>query len=160
MYLGQWGVSLDPFKQTDLTEIHIMQSNMVHNSSSTGMAAVVIAIAHKHTFTFKEQSILISRAVFANRLPRIGMLNGNNDSTACVCVGGGVCHHSIFFLIKRPVFTLSASFNTAWHYNVQCLTHTSFTPVLGGQSFAIAPQITQSTQVPHVPLNTLSRKAT
>ncbi len=57
MYLGQWGVSLDPIKQTVLTEI---QSNMVHNSSSTEMAAAVTAIAHKYTFSFKEQSILIS----------------------------------------------------------------------------------------------------
>ncbi len=51
MYLGQWDVSLDPIKQTVLTEIHIMQSTLVYNrsggrgtSSSTVMAAVVIAI--------------------------------------------------------------------------------------------------------------------
>ncbi len=55
MYLGQWDVSLDPIKQAVLTEKHILQSNIVNNcsgggSSSTGMAAVVIAIAHKHTF--------------------------------------------------------------------------------------------------------------
>ncbi len=78
-----------------------MQSSIVHNflggggnSSFTGKAAVVIAIAHKHMFRFQEQSILTSRAVFANRLPRIGILNGNNDSTGSV--GGGVCHNFIF----------------------------------------------------------------
>ncbi len=52
-----------------------------------------------------------------------------------------------------------------WHlsflfcYHVQCLTHTSLTPVFGGQSITNAPLITQSTQVPHVPLKNLSRQA-
>ncbi len=63
------------------------------------MAPVVIAIAHKHTFRVKEKSILASRAVFANHLPRIRILNGNNGSSGCVCGRGeeGVCHHFIFF---------------------------------------------------------------
>ncbi len=42
------------------------------------MAAVVIAIAHKYMFRFKEQCILASTAVFAYHLPRIGIFNGNN----------------------------------------------------------------------------------
>ncbi len=45
------------------------------------MAAVVIAIAH---VPYYRKSILTSRAVFANHLPRIGVLNGNSDSTGCV----------------------------------------------------------------------------
>ncbi len=51
-----------------------------------------------------------------------------------------------------------------WHlsflfcYHVQCLTNTSLTPVLGGQSITNAPMITQSTQVPHVLLNTFLGK--
>ncbi len=61
MYLGQWDVSLDPIKQTVLAEVHIMQSNIVHNCSGggggscslPGMAPVVIAIARKHTFRLK-----------------------------------------------------------------------------------------------------------
>ncbi len=48
------------------------------------MAAVVIAIAHKHTFCVKEKNILTIKAVFVNHLPRIGILNGNNDSTGRV----------------------------------------------------------------------------
>ncbi len=36
IYLGQWDVSLDPIKQTVLTEIHVMQSNIVHNCSGEG----------------------------------------------------------------------------------------------------------------------------
>ncbi len=54
MNLGQWDVSLDPVKQTVLTEIHIMQGNIVNNCSggggsnlSTWMAAVIISIAQK-----------------------------------------------------------------------------------------------------------------
>ncbi len=58
-FLGQWDVSLDPIEQIVLTE---MQSNIVHNcseenTSSTWIAAVVIAIAHNHTSRFQEQSI-------------------------------------------------------------------------------------------------------
>ncbi len=52
------------------------------------MAAVVITMAHKHTFRLKAES----RAVFANHLPRIGVLNGNSDCTGCVRGGG------VFFL--------------------------------------------------------------
>ncbi len=94
MYLGQCDVFLDPIKQTTLTEVHIMQSTIAHNcsgggsSSSTVMAAVVIAIAHKHTFRAKEKNILTSRAVFANHLLRLGILNGSNDSTGCVWKSG------------------------------------------------------------------------
>ncbi len=47
-------------------------------SSATGMAAVAIAIAHKHMFRFKEQCVLTSTAVFAYHLPGIGIFNGNN----------------------------------------------------------------------------------
>ncbi len=83
MYLRQWDVSLDPIKQTVLTEAYIMQSTIVHicsgvggSSSPTVLAAVVIAIAHKHTFRVKEKKgILTSRAVFANHLPKFGILN-------------------------------------------------------------------------------------
>ncbi len=50
MYLGHWAVSPDPIKHTALTEAQKMQSIIVHNSPSTVMAAVVIAITHKHTF--------------------------------------------------------------------------------------------------------------
>ncbi len=56
MHLGQWDVSQDPIQQTvliDLIEIRIMH---ISNNSSTGMAAVVIAIAHKHAFCFQEQN--------------------------------------------------------------------------------------------------------
>ncbi len=61
MYLGQWHVSLDPIKQNVFTEAHISKNSIGNNcsgggtSSSTGMAAVVIAIARapyqrkKHT---------------------------------------------------------------------------------------------------------------
>ncbi len=59
-------------------------------SSTTGMAAVVIAIAHKHMFRFKEQSMLTSTAVFAYHLPRIGIFNGNNfDQTGFSAFGKG-----------------------------------------------------------------------
>ncbi len=43
-------------------------------------------------------------------------------------------------------------FITACHYHVECLAHTSLTPVLREQSITIAPLITQSAQVPHVSL--------
>ncbi len=61
MYVRQLDVSLDPIKQTVLTEAHIMQSLMVNNCSggfscsSTMMAAVVIETADKHTFRVKEK---------------------------------------------------------------------------------------------------------
>ncbi len=45
------------------------------------MATVVIAIAH---VPYQRKNILTSRAVFANHLPRIGVLNGNSDSLGCV----------------------------------------------------------------------------
>ncbi len=51
------------------------------------MAAVVIAIAHVPYL--RKKNILTSRAVFANHLPRIGVLNGNIDSTGCVRGGRG-----------------------------------------------------------------------
>ncbi len=39
-----------------------------------------------------------SRALFANHLPRIGILNGSNDSTACVCgEGEEFCSHIVLF---------------------------------------------------------------
>ncbi len=105
--------------------MYVMQSNIVHNCSgggsslSAGIAVVVIKIAHKHTFRFKEQRILTSRAVFAYHLPRIGILNENSDSTAHVCGGRVECAIilSIFSYIfrllyrHRPVFTLSVSLN-------------------------------------------------
>ncbi len=49
-------------------------------SSSIGMAAVVIAIAH---VPYQRKNILTSRSVFTKHLPRIGVLNGNSDSTGC-----------------------------------------------------------------------------
>ncbi len=56
VYLGQWDVSLDPVKQTFLTELHIMQSTIDQggSSSSTGMVAVVMVITHEHTFRVKK----------------------------------------------------------------------------------------------------------
>ncbi len=81
------------------------------------MAAVVIAI---HTLRIKEKSILTSRAVFANQLPRIGVVNGNSGSTGCVLRGreeyaiilSFFFVHLWFFLSRyRLVFTLSASLN-------------------------------------------------
>ncbi len=62
------------------------------------MAAVVIAIAHKHTFRVKEKNIITIRAVFVNHLPWIGILNGNNGSTGRVR-GGVWSFFFIFFLI-------------------------------------------------------------
>ncbi len=66
MYLGQWDVSLDPIEQTVLTELYTQcraaKFTIVRrrggNNSSAGIAAVVVAIEHKHTFRFKEQSML------------------------------------------------------------------------------------------------------
>ncbi len=79
------------------------------------IATVVIAIAHKHTFRVKEKSILASRAVFANHLPRIRILNGNNGSSGRVCGRGeeGVCHHFIFLLISSVLlpFAIHACFH-------------------------------------------------
>ncbi len=79
------------------------------------MSAVVIAIAH---FPYQIKSMLTIRAVFANHLPRIGVFNGNSDSTGCV--RGGREEYAIIlsffvytfmvFLRNRPVFTLLASF--------------------------------------------------
>ncbi len=63
---------------------------------------------------FKEKSKLTSRAVVANHLPRIGVLNGNSDSTVCARVGREESAIILSFFIHntcRPVFTLSASFN-------------------------------------------------
>ncbi len=82
-------------------------------SSSTGMAAVVIATAH---VPLQKKSILTSRAVFANHLPRIGVLNGNSDSTGCVRGGREDCAIILCFIYTVMVFVvamqaLSASFN-------------------------------------------------
>ncbi len=41
LYLGKWDVSLDPIKQTVLTEAHIMQSTTFHNCSGEGGGEVV-----------------------------------------------------------------------------------------------------------------------
>ncbi len=63
------------------------------------MAAVVIAISHKHAFRFKEQSILTNRTVFANRQPRIGISGWNNDSTAYLCGGRSLPSFYLFLYI-------------------------------------------------------------
>ncbi len=84
MYLGQWAVSLDLIKQTLSTEAHIMQCTIVHDCSGGVSSSSTVMAAHKQTFRVKEKSILTSKAVFANHLPRIGILNGNNDSIGCV----------------------------------------------------------------------------
>ncbi len=47
------------------------------------MAALVMAIINKQKFRVKTKSILTSREVFANHLPTIVILNGNNESTGC-----------------------------------------------------------------------------
>ncbi len=70
MYLGQWDVSLHPIKQNVFTEVPINKKSIVTNcswggtSSSTGMAAVVIAIARvsyrrKKAYSLAEQCLLI-----------------------------------------------------------------------------------------------------
>ncbi len=68
------------------------------------MAAVVIAIVHKPTFRFNEQGILTSKAVFAYRLPRIGILSGSNDSTARVWGGDEYAISLSFFLYINDFF--------------------------------------------------------
>ncbi len=96
---------------------------------------------------------------------------------------GGVCHHFIFFSYIFMIFCssiglfspcrrqltpclqvmasdLSLVFMSAWYYHVQCLPHSSLVPVLRVQSLTIASKITQSIQVPHVPLKTLPRQTT
>ncbi len=88
-----------PYLANNLTEVHIMQNTMVPNrsgggtSSSTVMAAEVIAIAH---VPYQRKSIFTSRAVFAHHLPKIGVLNGNSDSTSCV--RGGREEYAILFI--------------------------------------------------------------
>ncbi len=67
----------------------------------------------------KKNSILTSRAVFANHLPSIGVLNGNSDSTGCMREGReeyaiilSFFIHICFFSSRcRPFFELSASLN-------------------------------------------------
>ncbi len=61
--------------------------------------------------------------MFANHLPRVGVLNGNCDRTGRV--RGGREEYAIiysffcFFLRYMPVFTLSASFNSiCWEWNL------------------------------------------
>ncbi len=112
MYLGQWDVSLDPIYQKVLTELHITRIlTFVQGegtSLSTGMAAVVKAIAH---VPCHKKSMLTSRAVFANHLPRISALNGSSDSTGCVRGGREKSAIILSFFIHntcRPVFTLSS----------------------------------------------------
>ncbi len=86
-------------------------------------------------------------------------------------VGNGIRPFSFFMTafcsdtgLFTPCWRHVLSICREWHlsfllcYHVQCLTHTSLTPVFGGQSITNAPLITQSTQVPHVPLKNLSRK--
>ncbi len=133
------------------------------------------------TRSVSKKSILTSRAVFANQLPRIGNLNGNSGSTGCVRRGRrsmpsfnlfSLYIYGFFFVffcrdtgLFSPCRRHVLSICREWHlsfllcYHVQCLTHTSLTPVFGGQSITNAPLITQSTQVPHVPLKHLSRQA-
>ncbi len=36
MHFGHWDLSVDPIKQTVLTEVYIMESTIVHNSSGSG----------------------------------------------------------------------------------------------------------------------------
>ncbi len=58
-----------------------------------------VMAARKHTFHVKEKSILTSKAVFANHLPRIGVLIWNSDGTGCVRGGGrSVPSFNLFFL--------------------------------------------------------------
>ncbi len=40
MYFGHWDLSVDPIKQTVLTEVYIMQSTIVHNCSGRGGGVV------------------------------------------------------------------------------------------------------------------------
>ncbi len=66
------------------------------------MAAVVSAIAHKHTFRFKEQSILASRAGFANHRPRIRYFRWKQWEHS-LCMGGGVWH-LLFLLVTLYIY--------------------------------------------------------
>ncbi len=109
-YLGQWDVSLDPIKQTVLTEVHIMQSTIVRNCSgrgcsSTGMAAAVI---------------LTSRTVFANHLPRIGILSGNNGST-CVCRERSMTSFYLFSYIFMIFYSDTGLFSLCRRHLTLCL---------------------------------------
>ncbi len=73
------------------------------------MAAVVLAIAHKHTFRFKEQSILACRAGFVIIGLGLGILDGNNENTACAWVE----EYGIFFsfcLLYIYIYKLNKSF--------------------------------------------------
>ncbi len=107
-------------------------------------------------------------------LPWIGVLNGNSGSKGCVrgereeyaIIFSFLYIYGFFVAIKacfHLVGVISRYICIKWHlafllcYHVQCLTHTSLTPVLRGQSITNAPLITQSTQIPHVSLKNLSR---
>ncbi len=57
------------------------------------MGLVVIAVGHA---PYQRKVMLTRRAVFANHLPRIVVLNGNSDSTGCVR-GGRRSMPSFFF---------------------------------------------------------------
>ncbi len=80
------------------------------------MAAVVLAIAHKHTLRFKEQSMPTSRRGFANHLPRIRYFKLKQSRYSLY-----VWHllflfsYTVFFIYVfwwySPVFTVSALFH-------------------------------------------------
>ncbi len=74
--------------------------------TSTVIAAVVIAIAHVPCQ--RKKSILTSRAVFANHLPGIGVLNGSSGSTGCVrlYIYGFFCSDTGMFSACRRHLTL------------------------------------------------------
>ncbi len=76
MYFRAVGCYPGPIKQTIFAEIHVMQKQYSlelfgggqgsrRKNSSSGMAAVVVEIAHRHTLRFKQQSTLTTSAAFA-----------------------------------------------------------------------------------------------
>ncbi len=56
----------------------------------------------------KKKSILTSKVVFTNHMPRIGVLNGNGDSTGCV--RGGREAYTIILFFFAYIYVLSALF--------------------------------------------------
>ncbi len=56
IFLGQWGVSLGPIKQTVLTG---------GDFSSAGHPAIVVAIPHKHTYSIISSSFLSDTGLFS-----------------------------------------------------------------------------------------------
>ncbi len=61
----------------------------------------------------KKKSILTSKAVFAHHLPRIGVLNGNSDSTGCV--HGGREEYAIMLSFLLYIYGFFAAIQACFH---------------------------------------------